>query len=346
MSFEYTHITRHNYEEFFLLYVDNELSVRERKEVESFIATHPDLAEELDLLSQATVLQPLQQGLGDKSFLMAESMKMNNIDDSLMLYFDNELTAPERKKVEAEMNSRPEYKREYDQLLQTRLSKETITYPYKSELYRRTESRPVAYWMRIAAAAIVMFALGLIYLLNEGQEKAPTVASIPAGKELVKPDQQQIVLAPTEKEKDPVTNHARRDRIAIPPVPLRSKALENLVITPESPKKETQQPIIEAPSPVKRNEDVKTNGAVATSGNTAIQNINAPVVTTETGAAYSSIDTPVTTPQDNAVTDHQKGSSVRGLLRKATRFIEKRTGVNPVNDDDELLIGALAIKLK
>jgi hypothetical protein len=44
--------------------------------------------------------------------------------------------------------------------------------------------------------------------------------------------------------------------------------------------------------------------------------------------------------------NNRRGGSVKGFLRKATRFIERRTGVATTNDDDELLIGAVAIKLK
>ena len=42
-------ITRHNYEEYFLLYADDELSAAERREVEDFLELHPDLVGELDV---------------------------------------------------------------------------------------------------------------------------------------------------------------------------------------------------------------------------------------------------------------------------------------------------------
>ena len=63
-------INRNNYEEYFLLYADNELSPTEKKVVEIFVQENIDLKEEF-LMIQLTVNCP-DPGtkLLDKSFLM------------------------------------------------------------------------------------------------------------------------------------------------------------------------------------------------------------------------------------------------------------------------------------
>ncbi len=343
MSSENQHINRQNYEEYFLLYVDNELSAAEREAVEAFAALHPDLQEELELLVQTAVLPVQSFGLEDKSFLLADSMKLNAIDDTLLLYVDDELTGEQKQRVEEMLESKPEYRQQYELLLAAKLEKETIVYPYKSDLYRHTEKRIMPYWLRIAAALIVVVALGLIFLLNgDGKEQAPLVATTPTVKEnqpaplknelAVTTPSEKVAAAETRQE--PAAKKNRETKLVIPQQEAPEQIAE--VRTPVQEPSVVINPVVIA--------DPKNNDAVVVVE--PQQNINAGHVTTEQPGTYNPIGTPVNTNPDYAVTESPKNGSVRGLLRKATRFIEKRTGVNPVNDDDELLIGAIAIKLK
>ena len=70
-------------------------------------------------------------------------------------------------------------------------------------------------------------------------------------------------------------------------------------------------------------------------------------VTTAATAAYNTTQASNNEIIDAVTTaENKKGRAIRGFLRKATRFIERTTNIDPVNEDDKLLIGAVALKLK
>lgn len=340
MSSETIHITRHNYEEYFLLYVDNELSAAERMAVENFASSHPDLREELDILLENTVLELPSASLEDKSFLMADSMKLNIMDDSLLLYIDNELGQQERSKVEKELRSNPEYQLQYNLLLSTKLQQEKILYPNKAELYRRTERAVGVYWLRVAAAVLVIAAITLVYFLNgDSASIQPAVAVADPKKEnIVQPDKEQVAVVPVEQKIAPAEKRIQKSNKNVS-VPVRQQIIpddnkDNIAYAPVD-KKTDPVPVVNT------NQDVRTKAEVADTGNGTQQNINTTSVTDPPIIAYHIPEPGTTGPRDN-----DKSGSVKGLLRKATRFIEKRTGINPVNDNDELLIGMVSIKLK
>ena len=64
-----SNINRYNYETYFLLYVDNELSAVEKNSVDEFVQSNPDLGEELAMLFQ-TVLQKDDILLNKKFFIL------------------------------------------------------------------------------------------------------------------------------------------------------------------------------------------------------------------------------------------------------------------------------------
>lgn len=159
------HIDQHNYEEFFLLYVDGELSAADKQAVERFVQENPDLAVELELLQQSQL--PVEDwDFENKSQLYrSESAEINstNCQEQFLLYVDNELNPADRENVERFVLQHPSLQESFTQLKRTKLEPELLAFPDKSLLYRKEERR-ILYmsWQRMAIAAVLT---GLAVLL-------------------------------------------------------------------------------------------------------------------------------------------------------------------------------------
>jgi len=149
-------INRHNYEEFFLLYVDNELSAAERKAVDVFVLENPDLQGELLSLQQA-VVKADDIVLEKKDWLFMDEA-IPALQENLLLYADDELPASDRKTIEALLATDKAAREEWNILRQTKLEADTaIVFTNKQSLYRTEGGRVVGFnWRRIAAAAILI----------------------------------------------------------------------------------------------------------------------------------------------------------------------------------------------
>ena len=63
-------INRDNYEEFFLMYVDGELSATDKEMVDGFVQQNLDLKDELTMLQQAVLLPEPEIIFADKNTLL------------------------------------------------------------------------------------------------------------------------------------------------------------------------------------------------------------------------------------------------------------------------------------
>ena len=95
-------INRHNYEEFFILYMDNELSSEDRRMVEDFVQHHPDLKEELELLMQYKLVPDELVVFENKETLIKGDAIINvaNYEEYFLSYIDDELTTAQKAAVE------------------------------------------------------------------------------------------------------------------------------------------------------------------------------------------------------------------------------------------------------
>jgi len=195
-------ITRDNYEEFFLLYMDNELPVADRKLVEQFVAENRDLEEEWEALLQCRIQpgQGEQPVFSHKELLMkfegsapvgdAAPVNDTNYEDYFLSYIDGELNEREGVWVAAFVRLHPSKGLELEQLRQTISRPDpAIIFPDKESLYRKDRDAKIIFpWWRVAAAAVVLGAVGLLFFYppkKEGQSlangKGGVHAAAPAG---------------------------------------------------------------------------------------------------------------------------------------------------------------------
>ena len=157
-------INRNNYEEFFVLYADNELSAAEKHLVESFVRENPDLQQEFNLLQQTKIFSDNNIVFENKELLMSSHQDNNsvinhsNYEEFFLLYVDNELNEENKKAVEEFAAWHPSLQLELILLQKVRLAPDSsVVFEGKEKLYKEQAKRILLFrWQRITAAAIVL----------------------------------------------------------------------------------------------------------------------------------------------------------------------------------------------
>ncbi|MBS1627986.1 MAG: hypothetical protein JSR09_04090 [Bacteroidetes bacterium] len=355
-------INRNNYEEFFLLYIDNELNVEQKAAVDSFIAQNPDLAIELKALQQTVIPLTHIQFNGKALLLKNEStfIHTNNYEEKFLLYIDNELNDLEKTKVETFVLQHPQLQQTFTLLQQTKLAPETIIYPNKNELYKK-EERKIVYlnWQRIAVAASVFGLIVLGYMViqkstvsnkeNIVSTKTITKPSIQTSTEKVDVNNTKSATTATTKEVNnnvattPIIKQVKKSNNL--PVPLNNKSQE--IIIPDNNNKiiaktETvvkPNNVINKPTEtitVNNNNDIAEKPSIIT---TASHNNNAISIQP---TVYKELNTDDDDESNPVYVGNLKlnKTKVKNFLRKATNLFGKPHN----NDVAETVVASSSIK--
>lgn len=167
-------ITRHNYEEFFLMYVDDELTKEERAAVELFASQNPDLLPELDMLKQTKLPVDETQVFMHKNDLLQNisSIAVENYEEQFLLYVDNELTNDAKEDVEKFVLQHPELQDAFTLLKQTKLESEQIIFEGKESLLRKErDGRIIPLIIRFAVAAAIVGVMAMVWWLTGSDTK-------------------------------------------------------------------------------------------------------------------------------------------------------------------------------
>ena len=342
-------IDRHNYEECFLLYVDNELTVEQKQEVELFVKQNPDLEEELIILQQSRLIPDDSIVFHGKHLLIKRTnnalVDSNNYEQWLILYVDNELRDEDKTRVEKFAAEHPRIQQQLSLFQQTKLPQEKIAFANKKVLYRKEKPRVISIqWWKIAAAAMLIVAAGMTTysVLHKSNNTTPALAT--AKKEPKREtknnastqkndrapvDQKKAIVITTSSVKQhQVKEKFTKDNGKSLTVPSQQIALE---IPHEKPAIIDNSDIIGSKEPAIRN-------VIATRDNLHKQIIN------DTTVTKNLRQTPEPVYASN--TDNSENKRLRGFFRKATRLIEHTTKISPADDDNRVLIGGMAINLK
>jgi hypothetical protein len=352
-------IDRHNYEEYFLLYIDNELTVEQMKQVELFVRDNPHLEEELLMLQQSRLIPDESIVFNDKHLLMKEEsdsfINMNNYEEWLVLYVDNEVTGEQRFAIEKFAASHPQVEKQLALFRQTKLQPEKIFFADKEVLYKREGARIVSMqWWRISIAAMLVLAagMGLFSIFN----RKHSTGNGAIAKEVIKTEQPANAANIKTSNKDtsghvgfvqpnPKQNLATRSNDKIEKKNNRQRKIigDEKSNEPQLAVNSTRAHVIPSEQIAVQSVQTKFPEIAKLNENALNEKINTRKIV-DTSVTYPTVETPHIMYASN--TDNDENKRFRGFFRKASRIIERSTNVNPTANDDRVLIGGMAINLK
>ncbi len=362
-------LTRKTYEEYFLLYTDNELSDMDRKMVEAFVIENPDLKPELNLFLASKFSMDGEIVFNNKESLLkksASNINESNYESYQLTFIDNELPENLRNEFLHFNALNPTAQLNLDLLFQTKQEADLqIVHPDKNSLLSQNMGRRrvvpfMPYWIRISVAAAILFAISLLTFNPFKSNQSTALVSKTISGNLLTSENKTALVETVIPAKEPTTNNRsvirkKDNRINSIIASSTNFIANNNIINPT----ENMDVVVSANNPnttidelfpVKQinnqsNLTLNTDVAISTN-NPAQQIIYNSTVTNSLKETYNSQSTATNEFFINPSTDDNSNKSLRGIFRKATRYFEKTTNINATDGEDKLLIAGLAINLK
>ena len=350
-------INRHNYEEFFLLYVDNELTAGQRKIVEAFVATNPDLKEEFELIQQSTfTLDAKLDETFISSLLKPVDEESNISEEQLLLYVDGELKADEKAAVEKELLSNNALQKELQWLRRSQVSPDaSIVFPDKSLLYKQAEparvfSLSVTARRWSAAAAVALLLGSAVWFAIDGNKttdkpgKLAEVTKTTDTKqtEQVKPSTVKDVVNETLQEQNNEFNQTTATTVDAKEKSKTSVTGNTSLATVNATETSSPATVVDNSTDIAKTEVIET---------TTVEKIDAPSNISKTSTvqpiadniSYASYNNDVADEEDDVLLneERQRKSGIAGFLKKAKRTLERKTGIQSSSSEVRFAVFAV-----
>ena len=349
-------INRHNYEEFFLLYVDNELTAGQRKIVEAFVATNPDLQEEFELIQQSTFTADAKLDDSFISSLLKPVDEESSIsEEQLLLYVDGELKADEKAAVEKELLSNNALQKELQWLRRSQVSPDTsIVFPNKSLLYKQAEparifSLSVTARRWSAAAAVALLLGSAVWFAMDGNKTIDNPGKLVETKktteakrtEQEKPSTVKDVVKETLQEQNNEFNQttATAESTQQSATTTKNTAVASVNTTEKT---ETTSIAIEKPIDIAKAdvpEKINVENVTVPSNNPTTSTVQ-PIAD---NISYASYNNDVAEEEEDGLLteERQRKSGIAGFLKKAKRTLERKTGIQSSSSEVRFAVFAV-----
>lgn len=173
-------INQHNYEHYFLMYIDNELSGEERAAVNDFIMQHPNYANKLEALQKLKISPDTL--IYENKFTL---YKLSEQDEQCIAYLENEMTSEEKASFENNLSENIALQSTVKQWQGAFLTTPTnieIAPNFKNSLYKKSaQIKPLwatvtfKRWASVAAILLVVFGYNLFNA--ENKQAAPSFSN-------------------------------------------------------------------------------------------------------------------------------------------------------------------------
>ena len=333
-------INRNNYEAFFLMYVDQELSATEREMVDAFIRQHPDLKAELDLLLDTVSAGDESVRFDDKEKLMA----VNGFrEEELLTYMDGESGPEMSAAIEKAVGENDEMKQHVALLEKLYFKPDmSVIYPAKDALYRRARVTKMDWWRIAVAASLLLLVSAWLFLYKDEPDRENPVAVIDTVRtEPSKAIIQQAVPVDTTPVKNVViesqkyVNVQRQDNES-------QKSPSRVAVSPSEAPVANRQSGNGASEVVQAAQVNGTEKPVAPAGSAPVNNVTAAVKEVQVQSTIN--ETVIQTP--TAAAEIPVKEKKNSLFKKIGKKIGDRALDILSADGDDIQVAGFAINLK
>ncbi len=185
-------ISRQNYEEWLIDYLDGNLSESHRKEVEGFLANNPDIQTEFAGMEEAglegtkeIISFPARHLLYQNEINESGGISESNYKEWFIASIEGDLRPEQEQKLAAFLGANPALNKEFEAFQNTRLNADTrIMYPEKQKLYQKARMLPLLQNKRFfgSAAAVIGLLLlsGLWFLADKSDSMREDFSNLQA----------------------------------------------------------------------------------------------------------------------------------------------------------------------